>query len=207
TKEGYEVLEAADGLQALKVFAEHSADFVVLDIMMPGIDGFEVLAEMRKTSDVPVLLLTAKKLEVDKLKGFDLGADDYVVKPFSPKEVVRRVKAILKRTGKEKNAKGAQRKHVDLLLDTEGKILYKNGKPVDLTGKEYQVMEVFFLNAGRVLTRDQLIEKAFGYDYDAYDRSVDTYIKRIRQKIGDDSKNPNYIQTRYGQGYIFGGKK
>lgn len=202
-KEGHEVQIAPNGFEALEIFSKEVFHLVLLDIMMPGISGYEVLKELRTTSDVPVIMLTAKEQEVDRLKGFDYGADDYVVKPFSPRELVKRVSAIFKRVYKDKEEEEIL--SLDCLhLHLNSMKFYKNQEEIELTSTEFLILKVFLNNQGIVLTRERLIQLAFGYDYEGLDRSVDTYIKRIRAKIEDDTKNPKYLKTRYGMGYIFG---
>ncbi len=201
-KEGHEVQIAPNGFEALEIFSKEVFHLVLLDIMMPGISGYEVLKELRTTSDVPVIMLTAKEQEVDRLKGFDYGADDYVVKPFSPRELVKRVSAIFKRVYKDKEEEILSLDCLHLYLNSMK--FYKNQEEIELTSTEFLILKVFLNNQGIVLTRERLIQLAFGYDYEGLDRSVDTYIKRIRAKIEDDTKNPKYLKTRYGMGYIFG---
>lgn len=191
---------ATDGLQGLTLFNEENPDLIILDIMMPKLDGFQVLIEIRSLSDVPVLMLTAKKSVDDRIEGFDRGADDYVLKPFSPREVIKRIEAIMKRTyGIDQNT-GVMRYH-ELILDTQLQQLRSSKGGVILTSAEFEILEVFFKNPNQVLSRAQLIEKAFGYGYDGYDRSIDTHIKRIRKKISEICQD-DYIQTKYGAGYI-----
>lgn len=200
--EGYDVFEAENGLKALSLFNEQDFDLIISDVMMPGIDGFEVLKTIRMISNVPVLMLTAKAEEVDKLKGFETGVDDYITKPFSPKELVHRVKVWLKRIyGEEKSLV----KVGPFSMDAEKMILLKDNVKIDLTTKEFEIMKIFMLNKGQLFSREALIEKAFGYDYEGYSRNVDAMIKKIRQKIEKDSKEPEYLKTKYGAGYIFGG--
>lgn len=201
-KEGYSVCEANNGLTGLRIFKQENPDLVVLDVMMPGIDGYKVLDEIRNISEIPVIMLTAKYTEEDKLKGFDGGADDYVIKPFSPRELVKRVNAVIKRTYKE--IKVHQIDYKNFHLDLENKILRKDDLIIELTSMEYNLIEVFMKNIGRVLTREQLIEMSFE-NYDAYDRGIDSHIKKIRHKLEDDSKNPEFLKTKYGFGYVFGG--
>jgi len=203
-KEGYLVYAGENGVEGLEKFNNYNPDLAVLDIMMPGIDGIQVLKEIRKVSNIPVLFLTAKHKEEDRLKGFDLGADDYVVKPFSPKELVRRVNAIIKRVYSNQKISNYIT-YENLKLDIDKQILYKNNKKIEITSKEFEILKVFFSNIGMILKREQIIENAFGYDYDGFDRTIDTHIKKIRQKIEEDTKDPEYIKTKYGAGYIFGG--
>ncbi|MFZ7134156.1 MAG: response regulator transcription factor [Eubacteriales bacterium] len=202
-KEGYDIVEVKDGFEALGKFTEKRIHLIILDVMMPGIDGFEVLQEVRKISNIPVLMLTAKQDEVDRLLGFDLGADDYVLKPFSPKEVIKRVEVLIRRIYGQ--AKQMILKEGALELHIGSQKLYKNNEDIPITATEFDLLQVFFQNLGRVLSREQLINKALGLDYEGYDRSIDTYIKRIRQKIEEDTKKPQYLRTKYGAGYIFGG--
>lgn len=202
-KEGYNYHVARDGFEALEMFNNHPNHLVLLDIMMPGIDGFEVLKEIRKISDVPVIMLTAKQEEVDRLKGFDIGADDYVVKPFSAKELMRRVKVLLKRIYHESDEMIFR--YRDLSLYVSSMRLYKGEEEIFITSAEYSLLLVMFKNQGQVLTREQLISLAYGHEYEGYDRNIDSYIKRIRQKIETDPKNPQILITKYGAGYIFGG--
>ena len=203
-KEGYTTLIANDGIEGLALFRDSNPDLVISDVMMPTIDGFEVLREIRLISDVPVIMLTAKQEEVDRLKGFENGADDYVTKPFSPKELVRRVMVMLKRT-----YKAIEDKQVliegELKLDLNKQKLYKNEDETDITSKEFQIIYAFFKNPRQILSREQLIELAFSNGFDGFDRTIDAHIKKIRHKIEEDTKNPKYLKTKYGAGYIFGG--
>lgn len=202
-KEGYLYYVAKDGFEALDYFNNHPIHLVLLDVMMPGIDGFEVLKEIRKLSDAPVIMLTARQQEVDRIKGFDTGADDYVVKPFSPKELMRRIRVLLKRVYHE--SEELVYRYKDLSLHSSSMKLYKGDTEISVTSAEYSLLLAMFKNQGQVLTREQLISLAFGYDYEGYDRNIDSYIKRIRQKIETEPKNPEILITKYGAGYIFGG--
>lgn len=201
--EGYIPLFAKDGFEALALFAQRLVHLVLLDVMMPGIDGFEVLRELRKISDVPVILLTARQEETDRLNGFDCGADDYVVKPFSLKELMKRVNALIRRVYHD--ADGIVYRYRDLSLHTRAMKLYKGDAEISITAAEYALLDAMFRHPGQVLSREQLIELAFGSRYEGYDRNIDSYIKRIRQKIEDDPKNPQILITKYGAGYRFGG--
>lgn len=199
---GYEVKGYANGIDALSDFGKFKPNLVILDVSMPGISGFDVLSEIREISEIPVLMLTALSAEVDRLKGFDKGADDYIVKPFSPKEVVLRVNVFIRRWyGKQDEILT----YGDLELNTAQKTVRKNGAVIDLTTREYDLILLFFNNIGYPLTREQIIQKAIGFDYEGFDRSIDAFIKNIRKKIEDDIKHPKYIKTKYGFGYIFGG--
>lgn len=202
-KEGYGYDLAKDGFEALEIFNHNTVHLVLLDIMMPGIDGFEVLKEIRKVSEVPVIMMTARQEEVDRLKGFSTGADDYVVKPFSVKELMLRIRRFLKRVYHDSDEIVYQYK--ELSLHAKSMKLYKKNEEIPITAAEYSLLLVMFKNQGQVLTREQLIELAYGNEYEGYDRNIDSYIKRIRQKIEDDPKNPQVLITKYGAGYIFGG--
>lgn len=202
-REGYLCLQAKDGFEALNLLGSNTIHLVILDIMMPGIDGFEVLREIRKVSEVPVILLTARQEEIDRLKGFDIGADDYVVKPFSVKELMKRVHRFIKRTYHDTDEMIYECR--GLRLHASSRKLYKNEMEIEITSAEFNLLLVMFKNQGQVLTREQLIQLAYGDDYEGYDRNVDSYIKRIRQKIEDEPKNPQVLVTKYGAGYVFGG--
>lgn len=204
-KEEYSYEVAENGFKALELFTKKSFHLVLLDVMMPGIDGFEVLKEIRNTSNVPVIMLTAREQEIDRIKGFDFGADDYVVKPFSPRELVKRIKAIFRRTYNEADEIIL---HIgSLKLYVNSMKLFKNEEEIIITSTEFHLLRIFMNNKGLVLTRQRLIQLAFGYEYEGFDRNIDTYIKRIRQKIEDDPKTPVYLVTKYGTGYVFGGEK
>jgi len=202
-KSGYVVNGYANGLDALSDFGTFKPHLAILDINMPGISGFDVLSEIREISDIPVMMLTALAAEVDRLRGFDKGADDYIVKPFSAREVVSRVQVFIRRWyGKQDDVMS----YGDLTLNMVQKTLFKRETQISLTTREYDLMELFFKNLGYPLTREQIIQKAIGFDYEGFDRSIDAFIKNIRKKIEDDLKHPRYIKTKYGYGYIFGGR-
>ncbi|MGB8453496.1 MAG: response regulator transcription factor [Anaerocolumna sp.] len=205
TKEGYRVSVAGNGLEALEYFNKQEFHLVLLDIMMSGINGFEVLKEIRKISEIPVIMLTAKQEEIDRLKGFEIGADDYVIKPFSPRELMKRIQVFLKRIYHESDE--IIYKYADLSLYTKSMKLFKADKEILITTAEYKLLFVLFKNKGQVLTREQIIHLAYGDDYEGYDRNIDSYIKKIRQKIENDPKKPNILTTKYGAGYVFGGEE
>ena len=203
-KEGYKVIRAFNGQEAIYLFNLHKPDLIILDLMLPKIPGEKVCSIIRNTSDVPIIMLTAKSYEDDKIQGLTLGADDYVVKPFSPRELVSRVKALLRRSYKDSLPMAEK------LIFPGGLIIYvdkfiasKNDIELDLTTNEFKVLLALASNPSIVFSRDQLIDKAFGFDYDGFQRTIDTYIKNIRRKIEDNPKNPNYIITVYGAGYKF----
>ena len=202
-KEGYVVLTASDGFQALSLFNSHTVHLVLLDVMMPGIDGFEVLQEIRKLSEIPVVMLTARQDEADRVRGFRSGVDDYVVKPFSMKELLLRIQRLLARVY---HASDEIVYHYEgLSLHTAGMRLYCGEEEIPLTTAEYQLLHALFRNQGRVMSREQLIAQAYGEDYEGYDRNIDSYIKKIRQKIEIDPRHPRILMTKYGAGYVFGG--
>ena len=202
-KEGYEGIVVGNGFEALELFGKQEFHLVLLDIMLPGINGFEILKSIRKISDVPVIMLTAKQEEIDRLKGFETGADDYVIKPFSPRELMKRIQVFMKRVYKETDEIIYQYK--ELSLHTKSMKVLKGVQEINLTTAEYKLLFVLFKNKGQLLTREQLINLAYGDDYEGYDRNIDSFIKRIRQKIEDDPKEPKILITRYGAGYLFGG--
>jgi len=203
-KSEYETVICENGTEALQKF-DSSVNLVILDIMMPEIDGFSVLEEIRKISDVPVIMLTAKSSESDKIKGFDYGADDYVLKPFSPRELIKRIEVHIKRYyGTQQKSKISE--YRDLKYDHIRNTVMKNDEIIDMTQTELKIMKVFFENKGIIIKREILTEKVFGIDSENYDRAVDTHIKRLRKKIEEDTKNPVYIKTKYGVGYQFGDK-
>ncbi len=204
-KNGYECRLAKNGFEALEIFYDEHFHLILLDVMMPGIDGFEVLSKIREISDIPVIMLTAKQEEVDRIRGFDQGADDYVVKPFSPRELMGRIKVFLKRIY---NATDELVLKIDTLkLFTSSMKLFRGDEEIELTSTEFKLLQTLMRNMNQVLTREQLMELAFGVDYDGFDRNIDSYIKRIRQKIEIDPKNPKILRTKYGQGYVFGGER
>lgn len=201
--EGYDYVLAEDGLSALEEFASDLFHLVLLDVMLPGIDGFQVLSGIRKVSNVPVIMLTARELEPDRIKGFDLGADDYVIKPFSPKELMRRIKSVFKRVY---NDSAEQTIEVgDLKLNIGSMTLEKRDEILELTSAEFKLLKAFMENRGMVLSREQIINLSYGMDFEGIDRSIDSYIRRLRTKLEDDPKNPKYLITKYGAGYVFGG--
>lgn len=194
--EGYKVLEAKDGFDALRVISDNKIDLIVLDIMMPKMDGFTCLSEIRKTKNIPVIMLSARKEETDKLNSFDLGVDDYVTKPFSPKELVARVKAHLKRT----TSNNENYTYKNLIVDYKGRKVTINDKEVNLTPKEYELLTYFIKNKGIALSREQLLNNVWDYDYYGDDRTVDTHIKMLRKSLGDYR---NLIKTIREVGYKY----
>ncbi len=206
-KEGFDVTIAIDGNEALEMFSKEEFHLIILDLMLPKLSGEEVCTTIRGTSDIPIIMLTAKVEEDDKIEGLSIGADDYVTKPFSPRELVSRVKALLRRSYRELSplAEKLSFNNEELVVNVDKMIVKKDGKNVYLTTNEFKILIALLTNPGQVFSREQLIEIAFGYDYDGFDRTVDTHIRNIRQKIENDPKNPAYIITVYGAGYKFGG--
>jgi two-component system alkaline phosphatase synthesis response regulator PhoP len=198
-RDGYRVLTAYDGPEALRLARESHADLIVLDLMLPGIDGLEVCRILRHESDVPIIMLTAKTTDQDKLVGLGLGADDYVTKPFSPRELAARVRAVLRRLPGERVPERIE--HGGLVLDFLKHEALLGGKPLNLTPVEFKLLGVLAKEPGRVFSRAQIIEKAFGYDFDGFDRTIDVHILKLRRKIEPDPRHPRYIKTVYGAGY------
>lgn len=206
-REGYEVLTAKDGRDALNTLGENSVNLVLLDVMMPEMDGFTCLKEIRKDSKVPVIMLTAKEEEVDKVLGLELGADDYVVKPFSMRELIARVKANLRRREfeNEENREAESITAGELLIDLNKYEVQKNGKVLDLTLREYELLLFLAKSPDQIFSREELLEKVWGYDYYGDIRTVDVTVRRLREKVEDKDKEFKYILTKRGVGYYFGG--
>jgi DNA-binding response OmpR family regulator len=204
---GYGVFTAANGRDALRIFERESIALVILDLMLPDISGEEICRRIRATSRVPVIMLTAKTEERDVLKGLGTGADDYMTKPFSLKELAARAEAVLRRTSGEikpllaKNSFG----NGDLVTDFEKSEVRKNGQNVSLTPSELKILSALIGHPGRVYSREDLIELALGDEFDGFDRTIDSHIKNLRRKIETDPKNPAYVLTVHGMGYKFGG--
>lgn len=206
-KENYDVITATDGERALELFDSKDIHLIILDLMIPKISGEEVCKKVRNTSDVPIIMLTAKADEENKIEGLNIGADDYVTKPFSPRELVSRVKALLRRSYKVKKplAEILSFSNNDLVIDIGKMIVKKDYVSISLTTIEFKILLALASNHSIVLSRGQLIDIAFGDEYEGYDRTIDTHIKNLRQKIENDPKNPIYIITVYGAGYKFEG--
>ena len=200
-KDGYQVLTAYDGVEALRLARESSPDLVVLDLMLPDIDGLEVCRVLRNESNVPIIMLTARTTDQDKLMGLGLGADDYVTKPFSPKELVARVGAVLRRLPGERGP--VEIKHGELSMNFTKHEVYFAGRPLNLTSVEFKLLGALAKEPGRVFTRASLIEEALGYDFEGFDRTIDVHILNLRRKLETDPSHPRYIKTVYGVGYKF----
>lgn len=206
-KEGYEVEVAYDGEDALKKVEENTPDLIILDIMLPKIDGLEVAKEVRKTHNMPIIMVTAKDSELDKVLGLEIGADDYVTKPFSNRELVARVKANLRRqsVASENSIKEDDEKREitfgDLTVHPDSYSVTKNGKTVDLTHREFELIHYLAQHAGQVMTREHLLQTVWGYDFFGDVRTVDVTVRRLREKIEDDPSQPKWLVTRRGVGY------
>ncbi|MBS3898663.1 MAG: response regulator transcription factor [Dethiobacter sp.] len=205
-KEGYEVLAAYDGAEALSLFKTESPDLIVLDLMLPEVDGFEVCRRIRKGSEVPIIMLTARGEDIDKILGLELGADDYVTKPFNPRELTARIKAILRRAqippGKDQAGMQLIRLQ-DLQIDLFQRKVRIRDKEVDLTSKEFALLSLLASHPGRVFSREKLLEHVWGYDYYGDARTVDVHIRHMREKIEPDPATPQLILTVWGAGYKF----
>lgn len=200
---GYWVTPAADGQEAVDAFSLHQFDLVILDLMLPRLPGEKVCRIIRDTSDVPIIMLTAKGEVEDRIVGLELGADDYLIKPFSPRELVARVRALLRRAHIDSEP---QREVLDfggLTIDLNGHKVLVNDEEVDLTVSEFKLLTTLSRYPGRVYSRMELVEKVLGYDFEGYERTIDSHVKNLRAKIGDDPRNPRWIYTVHGVGYRF----
>ena len=203
-KEGFEVVTAADGAEGLAAFERQGADIVLLDLMMPGLSGTEVCRRLRQKSSVPIIMVTARDSEVDKVVGLELGADDYVTKPYSHRELVARIRAVLRR-GQDVDLLPDVVEAGGVRLDVERHEVWVGGVPVRLALKEFELLEMLLRNAGRVLTRGQLIDRIWGADYVGDTKTLDVHVKRLRGKIEPDPANPHLLVTVRGLGYKFNG--
>ncbi|RIX52015.1 DNA-binding response regulator [Paenibacillus nanensis] len=213
-KEGHQVICAFDGGEAVRLAFEEQPDLILLDLMLPVKDGMDVCREVRTKLHMPIIMLTAKDTEIDKVLGLELGADDYVTKPFSTRELLARVKAHLRRQQKngqhDAAAEGAQEEQSEqqglrlfnLFIDTDMYVVYKNGEPLDLTHREFELVHYMARNSGKVMTREHLLQAVWGFEYFGDVRTVDVTIRRLREKIEDDPSRPEYIMTRRGLGYM-----
>jgi len=202
-KDGYRVLAAYDGRQALDLARQKQPDLIVLDLMLPEMDGLDVCQALRDESKIPIIMLTARTTEEDKLLGLELGADDYVTKPFSPRELLARVRAVLRRVGEEEYKGPPQVRFSDLVVDFVRHEVRVRGEPVHLTPREFKLLEVLIKEPGRAFSRLELLDRVFGFDYEGLERTVDAHVMNLRKKIEPDPGRPTYIQTVYGIGYKF----
>ncbi|KYO66696.1 winged helix-turn-helix domain-containing protein [Thermovenabulum gondwanense] len=202
---GFKVIKALNGEQALELIKLEKPDLILLDVMLPGIDGYELCKILRRktdTSEIPIILITAKNEEIDRILGLEIGADDYITKPFSVRELVARVKAVLRRV--EKKDKGENTIRIsDICIEVDKFEVTVDGRKIDLTPKEFELLKLFAQNPGRVFSRDYLLERIWGYDYLGDTRTVDVHIRHLRQKLGDEQDEPKYIETIRGIGYKF----
>ena len=199
--EGYQVVTGTNGLEAIRLAQDPDVRLIVLDVMMPGMDGLEACRRIRQFSEVPIIMLTAKTEDMDKLIGFDCGADDYMTKPFNILELKARIRVILKRTSKQEIETRIVRGSIT--LDSQSRSTLKNGVPVELTAKEFDLVELLIRNPNRVYSRENLLDIIWGDDYRSDIRTVDVHIRRIREKLERDPANPVHILTKWGVGYYF----
>jgi len=202
-REGYWVTPAADGAEAVELFGKHRFDLVVLDLMLPKVSGEDVCRRIREGSDVPIIMLTAKGEIEDRISGLELGADDYLVKPFSPRELVARVRALLRRAHVTDEPQRDRLSYGALTIDVAGHKAFIDEQELDLTASEFKLLMTLSRYPGRVYSRMELVEKVLGYDFEGYERTIDSHVKNLRAKLGDDPRNPTFIYTVHGVGYRF----
>lgn len=205
-QEGYEVECAYDGEEAVNMIQENQYDIVLLDVMLPKLSGFEVLQQVREFSEVPIIMLTARGDDMDKILGLDYGADDYVTKPFNPLEVKGRIKAIIRRTSRARRKEADNGKIIDvgdLRMDLENRRVTLADREINLTSKEFELLELLATHAGKVYSRAELLQLVWGRDYPGDVRTVDVHIRRLREKIENNASEPRYVQTKWGVGYYF----
>lgn len=205
-KEGYEVYSTTKGVEGLVLFNKIAFKLIILDLMLPDISGEEICKKIRQTSDVHIFMLTAKGTLDNRIEGLNMGADEYLIKPFSPRELTARVNALFRRLGVEARREEYTFNDGTLLIDYDKRIVKLKGEDVQLTPNEFDILYVLVENKGKVLSREQLIDKVFGDDFEGFDRTIDVHIKNIRKKIEEDTKNPRYIITVMKVGYKFGGE-
>ena len=203
-REGYDTLVAYDGTEGLRCALEEAPDLILLDVMLPGMDGFEVLGHIREKHDTPIIMLTAREEETDKVLGLELGADDYITKPFSMRELMARVKANMRRTlSGEERAKPAVPSGGGLRISRDNGMVYKNGRALELSAREFDILCYLSASPGHVFSREELMEHVWGYEYYGDLRAVDVAIRRLREKVEDKPASPRYIMTKRGMGYYF----
>lgn len=205
TGEGFKVIKTYDGYEALEYLETQSADLLILDVMMPGLDGIRTTLKVRETSSIPIIILSAKSEDADKILGLNIGADDYITKPFNILEVKARMKAILRRNAvtEKKAAKSNIINAGDMKIDCDSRNLYIAGRPINLTAKEFDLLELLAVNPGKVYSRDNLLKAVWGQDYSGDGRTVDVHMRRLREKIEDNPSEPKYVHTKWGVGYYF----
>ena len=204
TSEGYATVKAYDGLECLRLAESEPVDLILLDVMMPGLDGIRTTAKLRESCNVPIILLTAKSEDSDKILGLNIGADDYITKPFNILELKARVRALLRRAGMaaQKQGGGGRLSMGHITLDVDARAAWKDGKSVDLTAKEFDLMELLLRNPGRVYSRENLLNVVWGYEYAGDYRTVDVHVRRLREKLELDPAHPRLILTKWGVGYF-----
>ncbi len=204
-RDGHRVTAVGDGISGLRTARQLGPDLIVLDLMLPQLDGMEVCRTLREESDVPIIMATARVDEADRLAGLDLGADDYILKPFSPRELAARVRAVLRRTARQTTAAGPSLiEYEDLTIDLKARTVQRADTEPSLTPTEFRLLVLLASEPGRVFTRDQIIDGVFGYDFDGFDRTVDVHIANLRRKIEPSARKPRYVHTVHGVGYRFG---
>ncbi len=202
--EGYEVVTGSDGLEAIQLVQTEKPDLVILDVMMPGMDGMTACSKIREFSNIPIILLTAKTDDMDKLMGFDHGADDYITKPFNILELKARIRALLRRAGTAERKSAENNLTIGTItLDLDARNAYRSGNMVDLTAKEFDVVEFLMRNPNRVYSREALLDTIWAYEYRSDIRTVDVHIRRLREKLEENPAEPKYILTKWGVGYYF----
>ena len=201
--EGYQVLTAYDGATAVELARRESLDLIILDLMMPQLSGSEACMKIREFSDVPIIMLTAQGEVEDRIIGLELGADDYLVKPFSPRELVARARALLRRVHADSEPQREVLEFGELTIDVSGHKVMVSGKEIDLTASEFKLLTTLSRYPGRVYSRMELVEKVLGYDFEGYERTIDSHVKNLRAKIGDNPRNPKWLHTVHGVGYRF----
>jgi DNA-binding response OmpR family regulator len=201
--EGYHVVVGYDGEEAVKLAQNEKFDLIILDLMMPKIDGLEACMRIREFSSVPIIMLTAKAEDTDKLLGFEYGADDYITKPFNILELKARIRALLRRSSLTNSDHSHQLRSGNIVLDTQARAVYCDGKPVELTAKEFDLVELLMRNAGRVYSRENLLNILWGHNYRGDIRTVDVHMRRLREKLEHTPATPQYIMTKWGVGYYF----
>ena len=205
-KDGYRVLIAHDGLQALELARRKRPDLIVLDLLLPDLDGLDVCRILQAESKIPIIMLTARTTEDDRLTGLDIGADDYITKPFSPRELMARVRAVLRRTNDRVAAGAPEMRFGDLVIDRRGHEVRVEDQVVDLTPTEFRLLEAMAEQPGRTFSRLDLLDRVFGYDFEGFERNVDVHVKNLRKKIEPNPRRPSFIQTVYGVGYKLSGE-
>jgi len=204
-RDGHKVLTASDGVEGLRLAREADPDLIVLDLMLPRLDGVEICRAVREESDVPIVMVTARVEEEDRLAGLDLGADDYVTKPFSPRELAARVRAVLRRTARNGAADGpSELTYNGIKVNIKTRVVHVGTKKLNLTPTEFSLLAMLMREPGRIFTREQIIDEVFGYDFDGFNRTVDAHVTNVRRKIEPNPKKPRYVHTVYGVGYRFG---